>query len=301
MKKRLICILRMLTIIVSLCGALTASVWAWGPPVIYLDNFYKIYECLEDIEEGTIINVSSPLLDLAVNATVNISTPCTINFSYINFMQPRNDDGESFCYDPFIEVNARHVTLNFDHCSFDTKEAYDKNRVSSERGAAIHVDGDDCHINGNGTTTFRNCITSAKYGGAIYIDDLYSGCRISDCNFESCEAKKNGGAIYAADDDCVIINCTFSNCKANGVDSYVYGEEENQTTLVNCKDSNGNPCNSSNCPGCHFSNGSGSIFSEGYWWIICIGAVVILGGIVTMVIVKKKKPALADGAETGKE
>ena len=162
-------------------------------------------------------------------------------------------------------------------------------KVSDAYGSAIHVDGKKCNIDGNGSTKFISCETTAKYGGAIYIDDGYRGCRISNCEFIWCKAAKYGGAIYASADDCVITNCTFNECTANGVDSFVYGEEKNQTKLVNCKDNNGNPCNINNCPGCIFDKGTGFTLSGGNLWIVIAGGVVVLGGIAAIIVVSKKK------------
>lgn len=252
MKKKLISILLMLTLTVSLCAALGISASA-DDDGIEVSNVSELYEALENVKEGGTINLYGKGHEYAVDRTIYVETPCTINFYDVTLMQPIL--GNSFCYDNFIEVNANDVTLNFSNCKLNTADNTDQKRVCNQRGAAIHVDGKNCVINGNGTTTFENCKTSAKYGGAIYIDDGYSGCRISNCNFFKCEAANLGGAIYSADKDCVITNCMFHFCYGGDPAAcFVYGEEKNQTKLVNCTDENGKFCDKYNCPGCIFWN-----------------------------------------------
>ena len=258
------------------------AVPAMADDSITVSDYYGFVDALSKVKEGGTINVINDyrLTYLYVRENIDIDTPCTINFKNVYFTQ--ND-----CRDSFLEVNANDVTLNFNNCEFRTKDG--RATICNERGSAIHVDGKNCIINGNGSTLFWDCCTNALYGGAIYIDDGYSGCRIDGCEFRSCCAAMAGGAIYSSADDCVISNCVFDDCMVGDRTFFVYGEENSQTRLVNCTDGDGNPCYEYNCPGCVFVNTSGFTLSDGNWWIIAAGGVVILGGLAAIVIVNKKK------------
>lgn len=252
-----------------------------------------LINALDNIQEGDTINVKGHTYLIDDDTLIKISKPCTINFYDVYLRQWNGESDSQFhiATDSLIEVNAHNVTLNFWDSTFST-EKYDEAYVN-ERGSAIHVDGDNCVIDGHGSTNFVWCKTNAKYGGAIYIDDGYENCQIRGCNFAYCTAAEYGGAIFAASDGCVITDCRFIGCKANGVDSFVYGEEVGQTKLVNCTDFDGNPCNASNCPGCVFVNASGFTLSEGNMAIIVGAACLVVGAFGGFLIGTKKKKTAA--------
>ena len=220
---------------ILLCAAmLSVYLTVFSVPAMALNNDSLIRDALENVKAGDTINISGNepydiFEQVDMFGGIEIKVPCTINIEACFF------NATSYCDDVLFYVNADDVTLNFKNCRFYTEK-------TDNRGAAIYVNGKNCVINGNNSTEFNTCSTSARYGGAIYVNK--TGCRIRGCRFKKCCAAWYGGAIYVADRDCVITNCTFNDCKASGVNSFVYSWKED-TIIVD-----GAYCNTANCPYC---------------------------------------------------
>ena len=264
--KKLTSILLTVVLLATMLTVFAVPAFAEGD-AITVYNFEQLLQAVKDVKPGGTINAyEDPKAEekqvnrtYEVTKTLDIGTPCTINFNNVSLRQKYEiyEDGLYF-KGSFIEVNADNVTLNFSGGSIATYCASKQTAcgvpVSTAWGSAIHVDGDNCTINGNGSFLFNGCGTTARYGGAIFIDDGYENCYIVGCKFVACEANWYGGAIYASSDGCTVKDCVFDNCKADDVDSYVYSEEKYQTTLFGCTDINGNPLTEENCPYCVFRN-----------------------------------------------
>ena len=164
------------------------------------------------------------------------------------------------------------------------------------------ADGGAIYLNGKGCTVeesfFASCSSGAD-GGAICINK--DNCHIENCHFNNCKADDDGGAIYVCynTDGARIYDCTFEDCSCKGDGQYVYGDgddpdDEDDTWVARCGRHSGEKEYYYDCA-C-IDSGSGFTLSGGNTWIIAVGAVVIICGLVAIMVAnKKKKLADADG------
>lgn len=192
-----------------------------------------------------------------------------------------------------IYTNNFSVRNKIINCIFKYCEAKDVD------GGAISIgyDCDDVQITGS---EFIWCIAHHD-GGAINICQQSDDIKIKSCRFLNCSASNGrGGGIFFAFGDarCKVEDCDFSNCSADGDGDYVLGD--NDTLIKNC---NPKTDDEDLFDDCTFKfSATGSVLSEGNLWIIVAVAALAIAGVAALFIVKKKKkPALAVGADNTDE
>ncbi len=252
------------------------------------------------------------------------------------------DDGGAIYFADDVD-NCTIEACSFTNCSADDcggaieyYEVCDYNNVidctfenctSGDDGGAIDVsyNSDVFKVK---NCKFINCQAEGD-GGAVNICQQCDNCRFEYSNFNNCHASdEDGGGIFfsAGASEGRIYRCIFTDCTADDDGHCVYGREDD-TVVEECL-----PCSESELLyyNCEFEGESpenwdwydwnkyddawwkvlvygpdyyASVLSEGSIWIIIAIAVVAVGGVAALFIVKKKKkPALADGTEnTGEE
>ena len=98
-------------------------------------------------------------------------------------------------------------------------------------------------LEGHPSATFSDCDflnNHGNNGGAIYVSEIYDGCKIEDCRFLNNEASGNGGAAIAPSS---FDGCTFIGNKARGNGGAIYfPEQEWRLNEVMCQQNSAAGC-----------------------------------------------------------
>lgn len=173
-------------------------------------------------------------------------------------------------------LNRDDILLNLYNITIIDGDADGANYADDGEGGAIYVDGGDCIIKGN-DCTIKNC--NAEYGGAIAVSG--HDCTINDIVFSENTASSTGGNdLYVFWGDCKVNNCKFYSSSPNAnitADTYFDGCNITKKMCVG------------DVHQVVITNSTGSFISEGNLWIVIAVSLFALGGIVSVIIVKKKK------------
>ena len=156
------------------------------------------------------------------------------------------------------------------------------NCTATEDGGVCYSEGDTYIFDAN----VHDC--SAKRGGVLFMNGDRVGCFLRD-NFYDCTAEQ-GGVLYCTNEVETVPFESWSNTYTNS--------GRNAGSLVYCKNDifkyNNDTVNSDNYyatyVGEHYIY-TGFILGSGSVWIVAAGAVLVIGGLVAILIVKKKKAA----------
>ena len=159
------------------------------------------------------------------------------------------DNGTFTALQEKINNAAENATITLEN-DYTYDEGFSTDGITINK--ALTIDGNGYTINGNSQSrifnltgndfvlkniNFKNGVNGEKKdGGAIYI---YEGnCIVSSCNFTDCSVHRNGGAIYIIFGYCIVSSCNFTDCsgRAGGAIYYRLG--------ANCNISS---CNFNNC------------------------------------------------------
>lgn len=322
--KKIVCLL--LTFAVILCTAM--PVFAADESIIRSGNdLQRLINAASPGEELHVKVDSTKANDntFEVLNTITINKPLKIYFDYVSYWTALSGHSWKWLNVPFeCETgNIFRVTADNVELHFGERIGLTGQQNNTMYGEAIYIEGNNCLIDGGIIDHCGRrgwCGGSDYDGGAIYVDG--EGCTIQNVDFQYCTGY-DGGAICVNEHNCHIINCTFEGCEAvdDGGAVYVcygtYGfvasgckfidcvcyDEDSGNYIEGAKDAKVYNCNPHWGEGryyayCEFvtSDPLGFTLSAGNWWIIGIGAVVILGGIAAILVVnRKKKNRLIDG------
>ena len=319
--KKVFCLLLMLVLI--LCAATPA--FAADESIIRFGN--DLQELINEASPGDELHVKVDSTKANDNTfevlnTITIDKPLKIYFEYASYWTALADHSWKWLFVPFECETGRIFLVTADNVElhFGERITLTGQQNNTMYGEAIYVEGNNCLIDGGiidhcGRRCW--CGGSDYDGGAIYVDGEgctiqnvdfqyctgYDGgaicvnkhnCHIINCTFEGCEAVDDGGAVYVCYGKYgfVASGCTFNDCVCYDEDSGNYIEGARDAKVYNCNPHWGEERYYAYCEFAT-SDPLGFTLSSGNWWIIGIGAVVILGGIAAILVVNKKKKTAA--------